>query len=173
MISENAAKLCQEFCSENNEILASCSFSEKSIEHAAIRFIQRVAADVQIDGSDDIKNEGETKCALSEVVGVGSPAHTSHSFGQSVAADVQFDGSDYIKNDAKQISHLESEGFFNLPPTISYSVDFQRVAVGVQVAEGDELSPVNKVKSIKYNPRKSESLLTCSPAISQDFDGVQ
>jgi hypothetical protein len=227
MIPENAAKLCQEFCSENNEILASCSFSEKSMEHIAIRFIQRVAAGVQVDGSDGVKNvsEGETgiQCAISED-GVGCLTHSSHDLIHGVAVGVQFADSDYIKNDAKQFSHLESEGFFNLPPTISYSADFQGVAVGVQVAEGDDLnksaaclktlysghylqkqsgqmpesfvcaalrsnfqcvavgvqvaegdglSPLNKVKSIKCNSRKSESSLKNSPAISQNFNGVQ
>lgn len=54
MIPELPARICQDFVAENEHILTSHSFEGNSIEHTAVRFIQRVAAGVQASGSDDI-----------------------------------------------------------------------------------------------------------------------
>ena len=53
MISEDVAKICQEFCAENRDILSSYSFDGNSIDHVAVRFIQRVAVGVPFADSDE------------------------------------------------------------------------------------------------------------------------
>lgn len=66
MILTEAAKLCRDFCAENEEILSSHSFESNSMEHSAIRFIQRVAAVVQPRGCDQPLAEfsGEIKTGV-------------------------------------------------------------------------------------------------------------
>ncbi len=54
MIPEIPARICQDFIAEYEHILTSHSFEGNSIEHSAVRFIQRVAAGVQVTGRDDV-----------------------------------------------------------------------------------------------------------------------
>lgn len=66
MIPADAVKLCREFCAENEAVLSSFSFDGNSVEHSAVRFIQRVAAGVQVPGSDELFAElhGEIKTGV-------------------------------------------------------------------------------------------------------------
>ena len=128
MISENVAKACQEFCAENRDILSSYSFDGDSMDHVAVRFIQRVAVGVQFADSDKSiqKNSIERISCLMEPEEFFLPATSSF---HRVAADVQFVGGDYPKK--------ESGGFeYIFPPTIP---SFQRVAVGVQFEDSDDV----------------------------------
>ncbi|MDY0292545.1 MAG: hypothetical protein RBR02_09455 [Desulfuromonadaceae bacterium] len=55
-----AIEECQVFCFENELFLNNYKFDENSIEHVAVRFIQRVASEVQIPQGDKIqKNDCE------------------------------------------------------------------------------------------------------------------
>jgi hypothetical protein len=66
MISEDVARICHEFCVENRDILSSHLFDGDSMDHVAVRFIQRVAVGVQFVDSDNSvqKNGIERVCCL-------------------------------------------------------------------------------------------------------------
>ena len=109
MISEDVTKLCQEFCSENRDVLASHSFCGNSVGCVSVRFIQRVAAEVQVFGSDE-KNSKTGECCeenlnCEECAGplLGSAQDSDV---QRVAAGVQASGSnESIKKQRTECNH--------------------------------------------------------------------
>ncbi len=54
MTSQKAAKMCEQFCAEYEDILTQSVFKNHSLEHASVRLIQNVAAGVQFPAATAI-----------------------------------------------------------------------------------------------------------------------